>query len=28
MREAGGAARELSAQRAPSTARIGDLDGP
>ena len=28
MRDAAAAARELSAQRAPSTARIEDLDGP
>jgi membrane dipeptidase len=28
MREAAGAARELSGQRPPSTARIEDLDGP
>ena len=28
MREAEAAARELSAQRPPSTARIEDLDGP
>ena len=28
MREAERAARELSAQRPPSTARIEDLDGP
>ncbi len=28
MREAAGAARDLSAQRPPSTARIEDLDGP
>src|SRR5450755_574521 len=28
MREAAGAARELSGRRAPSTARIEDLDGP